>query len=227
MAGLALPNLRRQSSRASAHTLPTPPTSPLSSPPSSNTRSKRPLSPSASQSPRITHLPPNAPSRAMTYTPPPTPKYSQIPATPPPQANQYTTPYQPQFKHLPLDLAPLTNLPHRHHLFSEVFAGKASTPRKIEYLVELKFVASTLRGWVDIVLGRTHYHLPAQDIEFIIKSIVAAYREIPAAVRELGGIVEGAVAETVKRYCGEVARELVAVAEWEEGRRVCAWGMGR
>lgn len=59
-----------------------------------------------------------------------------------------------QFKVFPWDVSCLSLLPHRRQIYSEVLSGKAMTTKKIEYLVELRFLGRQLRGWVEVAFGR-------------------------------------------------------------------------
>lgn len=95
----------------------------------------------------------------MTFTPPPSTPTSPHQA---PRDIRYQAPsylksydsYNPQFKLFPLDISCLSLLPHRRQIFSEVLQGKAATTKKIEYLVELRFLVTTLKGWIEIAFGR-------------------------------------------------------------------------
>lgn len=61
------------------------------------------------------------------------------------------------YEHLrtfPWDVSCLTYLRCRHEIFPEVFAGKSPTPKLVEYLVELRFLANALKGWSEVSLGR-------------------------------------------------------------------------
>jgi len=61
------------------------------------------------------------------------------------------------YEHLrtfPWDVSCLTYLRCRHEIFPEVFAGKSTTTQLVEYLVELRFLATALNGWSEVALGR-------------------------------------------------------------------------
>jgi len=98
------------------------------------------------------------------------------------------------YEHLrefPWDVSCLTYLRLRHEIFSEVFSGKASTTKIVEYLVELRFLVSSLNGWSEVLLGKSPHQLSSLDRRFITLSIANAYHELPEAQGTVVGQRQG------------------------------------
>jgi len=128
------------------------------------------------------------------------------------------------YEHLrefPWDVSCLTYLRLRHEIFSEVFSGKASTTKIVEYLVELRFLVSSLNGWSEVLLGKSPHQLSSLDRRFITLSIANAYHELPEVLKELSMVRDRAFSSAVKIYCEEVYRNLTEAYHCSDIRGLC------
>lgn len=128
------------------------------------------------------------------------------------------------YEHLrafPWDVSCLTYLGCRHAIFPEVFSGKSSTTKLVEYLVELRFLTNALKGWTEVSLGRSPHRLAPLDKRFIIQSIANAYHELPNVLKELVIVRDRSYSTAVKKYCDEVLTGLTEVYNDSNVKSLC------
>ncbi|KAF8246189.1 hypothetical protein K440DRAFT_662284 [Wilcoxina mikolae CBS 423.85] len=128
------------------------------------------------------------------------------------------------YEHLrtfPWDVSCLTYLRCRHEIFPEVFSGKSTTTKLVEYLVELRFLANALKGWSEVSLGRSPHHLAPLDKRFITYSIANAYHELPEVFKELVMVKDRSYSSAVKKYCDEVYESLNEIYNNSDVKALC------